>query len=384
MNKLLHSKPSAAALTVAGVWLLFHQSAVAQYSYAQRISPSWLAIDHFQWSGLLSNVDRGVTGSATVCRHAKIAVSAAHVTFDGSYPRSNNRFYRQYHSGSNPSLTGGVRLRGYWYWSSYRGIITNADFNRDFVVFYNYDLLTGGGHAGWWWSNSRTSHPLNRKLDKEIVGYPGVDAYYMNVTGPFSTRYRRQHGHYFFNTMATAGPGMSGGGVHVRNSGSWYQAGVHVSGNRGYTGAGVRALNRSAFRLMSTAIRSAEAGAPVYNSFSDFERMPIPDNRRRWTTKRIHVTGLPTRVRRLEVSVFVEHPYPRDLQVVVRAPNGRTRRVFNRGSLSPPDLVINAADFSSGFHGVRANGLWRVSARDRAPFDVGDFVSATLRIGATY
>lgn len=371
---------SALALLAAAP---FTPSAHAQnYTYPDRV-PSYLVnTSNFKWAGLIRNTERNVTGSATVTRHPRIATSAAHVTFDYSVPLSNNRFYLRHHSGSLPTISSGTLLRGYWYWTRYRGTNSAADFSRDFIAYYNYSDLAFGGNAGWWYSNSTTRHPLNRYFSKEMIGYPGSDAYYMNVTS-FYSRFYRRYNHYFFDNTSTVRAGMSGGGAFVYSDG-WYQAGVIVSGTPGYTGAGVRAFNKASHSLTSSAIRSAEAGAPTYGTFFNNDILAVRDYSTVWTTKRIEVSGLPSRVRQLNVYAYLDHTYPQDLQIKVRSPSGRTRMIFNRAPQTSGPLIIDQSDFTSGFSGVRANGVWRISVRDRARDDVGFLRNTSITIGATY
>jgi len=377
--KALHHLP---LLTLLAALTLAIPTQAQQYTYPERVPSYLINSGNFQFAGLIRNTERNVTGSATVSRHPNIATSAAHVTFDYSVPLSNNRFYIRHHSGPLPAVDYGTLLRGYWYWTSYRGTNSNADFSRDFIAYYNYSPLANGGHAGTWSSDSTTSHPLNRFYSKEMIGYPVTDAYYMNVTS-FYSRFYRRYNHLFFDNTSTARSGMSGGGAFVYNNG-WYQAGVIVSGITGYTGAGVRAFNNASHSLTSSAIRSAEAGPPTYGSFSNPDILPIRDASTVWTTKQIEVFGMPSRVRQLNVSILVDHPYPQDLQIKIRAPGGRTRMIFNRPAQFSGPLSIDESDFTSGFSGVLANGVWRISVRDRAREDVGVLSSTSLTIGATY
>jgi subtilisin-like proprotein convertase family protein len=374
--------PHLPLLILLAALTLVSPTQAQQYTYPDRVPSYLINSGNFQFAGLIRNTERNVTGSATVTRHPNIATSAAHVTFDYSVPLSNNRFYLRHHSGSLPSVASGTLLRGYWYWTSYRGTNSAADFSRDFIAYYNYSSLANGGHAGWWYSDSTTSHPLNRFYSKEMIGYPGTDAYYMNVTS-FYSRFYRRYNHYFFDNTSTVRSGMSGGGAFVYNNG-WYQAGVIVSGITGYTGAGVRAFNKASHSLTSSAIRSAEAGAPSYGSFSNNDVLSIRDASTVWTTKRIEVFGLPSRVRQINLSMLVDHTYPQDLQIKIQSPSGRTRLIFNRFPQTTGPLFIDESDFTSGFSGVRANGIWRVSVRDRAREDVGFIRDTRLTIGATY
>ena len=167
---------------------------------------------------------------------------------------------------------------------------------------------------------------------------------------------------------------MSGGGVFV-DAGSpngWVLAGVHVSGlTNGNLGAGARALDISAFNLMTSAISSAEAARPLTIPFFSPAFASIPDNNPTWTERTVNVIGMPKKITGITLALQVTHPFIGDLEVKVTSPTGRTLLVHNRTGGDQDNLVISNQDLRSSFNGIDPNGVWKVSVRDMAPSDVG-------------
>lgn len=347
-----------------------------------RVSTSQFGNNPYYYSGVV--VNDSWRGSGTVAAHPKVVVSCAHVTYENGTWLRGNKFNRAWNSSSSPySASSTQDLRGYWYWTSY----SSGKYDADFVAYYAYANLANGGHTGYSWSDSTTSHPLNStSTSKMIVGYPGSDGYYMNSVGSFTSRYTQRNGHYFWNNSVKGGKGMSGGGVFAYTNSQWRLAGVHVSGNTdGSLGAGVRALNGEAYQLISKAITSS-AGSTTPNTttrtFSSSSRLNIPDNRTTWTVRSLSVSSMPSSISSVKVSVNISHAYRGDLEVTLTSPAGRTYTLHNRTGTSADNVIISDKDLTSSYSGSNPNGTWKLSMRDLASRDAGWLNSVSLTISA--
>jgi subtilisin-like proprotein convertase family protein len=371
--------PAAACLLSA------HSAAFSAPSTPSRVSSGLLTQLPYRTSGVIWG--NGWRGSGTVARDPKIAVSCAHLVFeDGTWLRGFD-WANAHHSASHPSTSPNRQtLRGYWYWTSYTGGTSGSAFAQDFVVHYAYNNLAQGAYAGWWWHDSTTAHPLaSTTTSKLIVGYPGSDAYYQNSTGSFTSRYTSRSAHYLWNSSVKGGSGMSGGGVYARYGTEWRLAGVHVSGlTSGGPGAGARALNKNSYDLMTRAIASSKGTTTVSTTrtFGSFSPLSIPDNSSAWSFRIIPVTGMPTTLTSVKISVNLTHTYQGDLQMTLTSPAGRSVTLHDRSGGSADNILITDLDLSTSFAGTTANGTWSLSVRDVDGGDVGTLNSVNLTLGA--
>lgn len=158
---------------------------------------------------------------------------------------------------------------------------------------------------------------------------------------------------------------------------------MHVSGTtNGTLGAGTRALDKSAFNLMTTAINSAEAGPTITNTFYNNEAVTIPDHNSAWTARYIYVSGLPSRITAANLSLTIYHPYKKDLQVMLTSPAGRNVVVHNRTGGSADNVIFNNLNVLKSFRGANPNGWWKIQVRDLARADVGTFNFGSLTLSA--
>ena len=356
-----------------------------------RVASNLLTSPPYRTSGVVwgdhpdpTNIQRG---SGTVAVNPRIAVSCAHVVFEDGRWMDNFKFAPAFHGGSTShpeNATNKTAFRGRWLWSRYSGGETASAYANDFFVHYAFSNLAGGNYAGWETSNSTTSHPLNGTGSKLIVGYPGSDAYYMNSVGPFTSSFTSVSGHYFWNPSVWVRPGMSGGGVFKNVNGDWRLEGVTVSAYPDRMGAGVRAIDHEAMKLVSAAIVSSGGGinAPAYvnRSFNNSSQVTIPDNNPAWTRRTLPLINLPSWITRASVSCTIMHPYKGDLEVMVTAPNGRSLMLHNRSGGSADNVIISGMDISSIVNGSNPNGTWTLSARDRAASDIGQITSFTVNL----
>jgi subtilisin-like proprotein convertase family protein len=369
--------------------LLVCAAASAEAQSVQRVPAGEIASGVYRYSGVLWN-EFG-QGSATVVRHPRIAASAAHVVYDDyAFVRESawlgrNYFAIKHHSRENPANSSAAKpLRGFWSFSNYGGSASEASFHTDFVVHYAYEELAGGGFAAWGESNSNTRYPLNLAAPKLLVGYPSSDSYFMNRTGPFTSRFRRSYGMHLWNADVAVVSGMSGGGAFFQSptSGEYLLGGVIVSGNPrdGAAGSGVRAIDASASRLMSFAMQSAVRTSAVTRSVTHDSPVRIPDNSRNWTIVRIPVSGLPSRIEEVLVSLSIAHEWIGDLEVVLRSPARRTVSLHRRQGRGLRDLRLDDVLVSSSLRGTSANGNWELLVRDLDKDDTGTLNSVALTI----
>lgn len=368
-------------VVVSATLLMATLAAHATPTTPSRVPSYLLGTFPYSTSGIVQN--NSFRGSGTVAAGPRVVVSCAHVTYDWGWLQ-NNVWTARHSAATRPTST--TPLRGYWYWTDYNGGTSNRSFDNDFVVYYAYTNLANGGHSGWHWSDSNTTHPLNSSARKQIVGYPGSDGWYMNYTGPFTSAYRAQFGHYMWNSSVKGGGGMSGGGVFVEGSGQWRLAGVHVSGYaNGSLGAGVRALNNNAYQLITKAITSSggpNQPATVTKTFASTSVVAIPDNSTVWTTRSLVASGMPATLTSGNISLNISHTYRGDLEVMLTAPNGRTLTLHNRSGGSADNVVLTNHDISSSFSGINPNGTWKLSVRDVVRLDVGKLNSVSLNLTA--
>jgi hypothetical protein len=352
---------------------------------SRRVTTSELNTGIFAHSGVLLN--DLYRGSATVVRHPKVLASAAHVTFENGAWLLNNRFVNRYHSAYGPFNNQGVALRGYWHWTNYAdavaqdrrngvpvGYSSPNTFSWDFIAGYAYQDLAGGGYCGWVYpSNSLMS---NSSLSKAIVGYPGSDAWYMNITGFFTSPYRQSSGQYFTNAGAEGGSGMSGGGVFVYHTGlqQYVLGGVHVSG-----GGGSRLLDSAAFDLMSNAITSAGQGGTT-RTFTYSGTVSIPDGSASWTEMPLSLSGNGATLQKLNVEVTVNHPYRGDLEASLISPSGRSISLCTANKRDTTANLAISQDATASFNTSGTNGTWKLRIRDLAFGDVGSVQRFSLAV----
>jgi len=357
----------------------------------ERISAQELSSGVYAASGILWN--QYAQGSGTVVRTPKTVASAAHVVYDdrafsrGSAWLGGNYFLARHHSNQDPASTGlAMPLRGFWNFATYGGTASDADFSSDFVVHYAYNNLAQGAFAVGSASDSTTKHPLNLGYQKILVGYPSDDRHYLNSTGPFTSVFRRSTGRHFWNTSVAVVSGMSGGGAFYYNPATrTYQlAGVVVSGNPedGKPGTGVRAIDGAAYRLLATAAQSAARTTARSKTVALRPGLAIPDFNRVWTVIPLPVSGLPARVEEVQISCSIRHPWPADLEVILRCPARRTLSLHQRRGFGYDGLELQEVVASSSFRGLAANGKWELLVRDLEQGDIGFIDSVALTITA--
>jgi subtilisin-like proprotein convertase family protein len=349
-------------------------------------------------------------GSGAVAVSPRIVVSCAHVVFDDYILSASavwtydNRFTRAWNGMAPPQAEDSIPLRGYTRWAAYSnearksGGSSRAAFRNDLAVHYSYRDLADGPVP----KMSRDGlAALSGDQSKLITGYPGglYDAgdpleYRLHVTGPFSGRMRQDSGRYLFLNGVGTGPGNSGGPAWVWNplDAEWILSGVLVSGTDFYgdgTGAsiGVVALDAQARLLVQSAVQLGQTSSPPSEPSSFAATglpLAIPDNNRNGVTMEIPVSVSQAFTGTLAVGIRVTHPYPRDLEITLRAP-GRSRS--SKAVLLARPLATWVEDFEwkaravQGFESVNPNGVWRLTVRDLARNDVGQIESATLFVG---
>lgn len=220
--------------------------------------------------------------SASVVKHPKILLSAAHCVYKkvnevGHYVLDTKWISRWNQSGM-PGSDGMQVIPGYWYFSSYAPAVDATSFNSidafawDIIAAYSYENLNSGYCAGSW---SDGVVLLDDGRSKLIVGYPSGNyqqydpsKFLMHLTGPFTQAFKRVNGNYFQIEGVATGKGNSGGPVYVEDKGTYYFAGVVVSGLAVVGGdlvnrAGVRAIEENSWKLVSDAIASADSHVVV-------------------------------------------------------------------------------------------------------------------------
>jgi hypothetical protein len=378
------SSITAITCTLAALFIGISPTVNAAPTTPSRVGNWQLGQVPYQTSGVVWN--QSFRGSGTVAYDPNIAVGCAHVSFNNGTFLTGHQWHAAYHGESSPSFSPGRQtLRGYYAWTGYRGGTSSDQFDLDFVVHYAYAPLAGGAKAGLIYYNDPRSHALaSTSTQKLIVGYPGSDKFYMNSVGTFSSAYTQVNGNYLWNPSVKGGPGMSGGGVFSFFQNHWCLAGVHVSGDRyGGMGAGVRAIDSSAFALVNNAIKAARANqvTPTTRTFQSTFPMRVPDNSANWTVLDIAAFGLPASLVEARISLVVAHTRQADLQAVLASPSGRTVTLHNQTGGSGR-LVISQRSVGASFAGTNPNGNWRLMVRDRVARNTGSIGNVSLEVTA--
>ncbi len=111
--------------------------------------------------------------------------------------------------------------------------------------------------------------------------------------------------------------------------------------------------------------------------------LQIPDNNKGGVASTIRVDAVGV-VTRIVVKVEIRHPYIGDLEVMLTAPSGRSTVLHPRLGRDQDDIIETYDSASPGvlttLLGETATGLWRLTAADRAPRDVGMLKSWTLEL----
>jgi subtilisin-like proprotein convertase family protein len=144
----------------------------------------------------------------------------------------------------------------------------------------------------------------------------------------------------------------------------------------------VRAFDSNTNRLMSYAIQSAARTTATTVTVSQSSPVQIPDNSRTWTTVTLPVSGLPTSIEEVVVSLSIDHTWIGDLEVVLRSPSRRTLTLFQRQGEGREDLQLSGVVASASFRGTAANGDWELLVRDLEELDSGTLDSFELKITA--
>jgi subtilisin-like proprotein convertase family protein len=94
------------------------------------------------------------------------------------------------------------------------------------------------------------------------------------------------------------------------------------------------------------------------------------------------VSGLPARVEEVQISCSIRHPWPADLEVILRCPARRTLSLHQRRGFGYDGLELQEVVASSSFRGLAANGKWELLVRDLEQGDIGFIDSVALTITA--
>lgn len=307
-------------------------------------------------------------GSAAVARDPKLIYSCGHLFYEKGVWATQYNFYRAYHNQSWPKKSQATIPRGYRYFTNYSDNVASAGQNSkkafayDFTVFYGNNSF---GPAVGWWPDGAAALKTNQL--KKIVGYPskidytGANGYcYQHSTAWFNKVARQSYGDYYAFGNVSTGGGNSGGPIFVQDesSGSYYIAGILVSGSR--TTAGIYALNDSSNSMATTALGQATSTLQFVNQESGM----LTDGGNTAETRSTNVSGFTGAVSEVKVSLSVSTARRGDLDIYLKSPSGRIRWINKQSKDSTEDIVIAGADCSKTFQGQAANGTWQLKMRD--------------------
>ena len=322
-------------------------------------------------------------GSGCVAWDPRLVFSCAHVLYENGWAEGNYTFYPGNHTGSFPT-SGGVAMRGFRHFTDYAsyaqagGGATEEAFDLDFIILYNNTDVADS--TGAWYDGGAQ---LRSRAWKMIAGYPetvdytGAKGFYYQHSTDLFTKpaYQDYNSYHGFDGVSTGG-GNSGGPVFVYDSKEKpVLAGILVSGTE--DSAGVRALDSDTKAMAEAAVEGSSTVVTVWNR----SPLSLPDGIKRWSTRSVQVSGLPSRLSTLKFSLRILTTYRGDLDVYLKSPSGKIRWVSKRQGKGADNLVVNGADYMTNFSG-NPNGTWTLYMRDAAKGDVAKFKDFTLAVGA--
>lgn len=106
----------------------------------------------------------------------------------------------------------------------------------------------------------------------------------------------------------------------------------------------------------------------------------IPDNKKTGLSDTIKVFK-GGKVKDLEVSVNIKHPYSGDLEVTLTSPSGKSAILHSRTGSSKGNLKkVFSKKSTTAFTGQKVNGNWKLTVKDYAPRDSGTLISWSIRL----
>jgi hypothetical protein len=343
-------------------------------------------------------------GSGAIVRHPRIVLSCAHVVFDDYLGSSSsgwtnqNDFTLAWNGDTEPRAEDATPLRGYTRFARYAETSLNPKqydlaFSEDFVAHFSYFNLTDTAPAAYWPDGVKA---LTSRDFKRITGYPAglyEDGdplqYRLHSTPEFPNKLSVELGRYLGAVGPSTGSGNSGGPVWVYDlkAREWKFAGVLVSGLEQSQGdpadeIGVVGADRGAWSLVTAAIQAsggAPAVRPVVATTSAALPAAIPDASRTGVSIPFNVSGAGKRLSTLRLTFSSDHTYASDLEIILRAPSGRTAVVAFRPELDSIELTEREI---TGFAGQNPNGRWTLLVRDVGADDTGSITAASLSLVA--
>lgn len=410
-------------------WNVTETSARAQVSMPEPIPQDQIeSVKPYRLTGLIDAYY--TTGSGVVAVHPRVVLSCAHVIYDPDFRRwlSGARWFRGYNSEEAPERADGQVLNGYFYWRSYAAAFRAGEkarqrpfgglraiareFDLDAVAYFSYrDDLGNGEYAEVF---DEGAPWLQAFREKWVTGYPAGRyeegdplEYRQHVTGSFLPALRREvrtaRNYLTLDDYVETGPGNSGGPVWLRDpddNDNYVVAGVLVSGAEqslnGFSSIGVHATSARSWRLITSAVQTADMGAASQNltvSFTDAP-VPVPDGTTRVVRGRvrtfpgevvrsINVSGMPTFLNEVRIDLVVDHDDRRDLLVLIQPPGQKRWPIYDGLFDEAGNEVLFEDEDVPMFYGINPNGQWKLRVVDMVSGgDTGKLMSAEIRIGA--
>lgn len=358
-------------------------------NYPLRVNPADLSSAPYSSTGLLFS-EIGLSsfrGSAVIARDSRLLYTCAHVLYDNGRWSTDNTFARAWHDADAPAPHEMVSLRGYRYYASYSGSYSSASYDLDFAVGYR-TLSTSFGPALGWYPDGG---PVLRSTaaTKLILGYPArrdydrtPGYYYQHYTGTFTAGLRQSFGAYHTLNGLSTGGGNSGGPVLVNHGGTYFLAGILVSGSS--SSVGVHALDSSANSMATGALAAMGVSVPtVTKTASNRAGFTLPDATRTYSRRTLSLSGLPASTTAARLSLRIDTPRRGDLDVYLRSPSGRIRWVKAHQSGENNDhLILSNVSYTATFSGYNPNGTWSLYMRDYYARQRAVFRHASLTVTA--
>jgi len=132
-------------------------------------------------------------------------------------------------------------------------------------------------------------------------------------------------------------------------------------------------------KLLPGSVKPADDPAVAPTEWSVAGPVEIPDADKDGDAALELVIDDDVTIERLEVSVKVTHTYIGDLQVRVRAPDGRSKVIKRFRDYGSQDDIDRTWDVKN-FNGASTKGVWRLEVKDQWSGDVGTIDRFTLKV----
>lgn len=339
-------------------------------------------------------------GSGAVARHGNLIYSCGHMIASNGVWASELYFLPAWNSANIPALSQMKSVRGYKKYTEYQGPSDNLAFSRDFIVGYDATTTFGTPLQTFVDGASQLLSPSTTKL---IAGYPATIDYtgaaggaHQYYTGTFTAPMFSVLPTYLNINGVSTGGGNSGGPVFVSDNGTFKIAGVLISGAT--NAAGVYALTSVAESMAQSALSAIGVSdtapatpppsstppaptGPLSVTLSYNGNYAIPNGNTSYSLLNLPVTSLTGTVKTVTLSLNITAKVSGDLDVFLRAPNGRVAIIRqNNTTDKSSNVTLTNTSLTTTFAGSACTGTWGLYLRDVVKGNLSTFNSTALTI----